>query len=58
MPPVRGAIVTFRLLLQQFHLLFMRLFRFLLMPYISPDNFFIHSHRIDKVATGPKMVSP
>ncbi len=36
----------------------MRLFRFLLLPHISSDNFFIHSHRTDKVASGPKMVSP
>lgn len=51
MPPVRGAIVSFRLLLQQFHLLFMRLFRFLLMPYISSDNFLVHTDRIYKVTT-------
>lgn len=51
MPPVREAVVTFQFLLWQFHLLLVRLFRFLLMPHISSDNFFVYPYRIDKVAT-------
>jgi len=32
-------------------LLFMYLFRFLLMPHISSDNFLVHTDSIYKVAT-------
>ena len=50
--PLKGAI--FELILQQLHLLFDLLVLLILMPHVSPDNFFVYSYRIDKVSPCPK----